>query len=130
MKFDAGVFLKTFAQDLVAASGQQKIDLDTEIERTVIASDKASAVGLVLSVVLSNAIRHAAQSGEPSLKLSASLDDGVASIGVADGGGSGAGASELEQLLVERLAQQIGGRLEWRPDTPGSPLKLVFPAEG
>ncbi len=130
LKFDAGVFLKTFAQDLVAASGQQKIDLDTEIERTVIASDKASAVGLVLSVVLSNAIRHAAQSGEPSLKLSASLDDGVASIGVADGGGSGAGASELEQLLVERLAQQIGGRLEWRPDTPGSPLKLVFPAEG
>ena len=127
LKFDAGIFLKTFAQDLIAAKGQQRINLQAEIERTVIASDKASAVGLVLSVVLSNAI--AAAKADTKLELSSRLDDGFASICVADGTEAGTGASELDRLLVDRLAHQIGGKLEWRHDDPGSRLTLIFPAD-
>jgi len=86
--------------------------LDMDVERAI-------PLGLIVSELLTNAVRHAYPEGASgTVAVTVSADDGTLTIAVADAGvGAGPDAVHgrgLGTTIVNALARQIGARLETR----------------
>lgn len=62
-RFDIGTFAESLASDVVASSGRSDILLDIEAKPLFVDAANASALGLILNEILTNAIKHAFADG-------------------------------------------------------------------
>jgi PAS domain S-box-containing protein len=116
-RFDIAAFAETLAADVIGSSGRTDIALETRMEPIEIASEQASALGLVINEILTNAIKHGFPEGRPgTLRLTANQVDGHASIAIED---DGVGivhdrlTGGLGRTLITRLSKQAGADVSW-----------------
>ena len=114
-QFDIGALADTLAHDVVAATGRTNICVKADVEPINIASNDASAVGLVINELLTNAVKHAYAEGRGGvLSVSAKALDGRAAIVVEDDGPGmpreTGRPSGLGLALIGRLSRQVGGQ--------------------
>jgi PAS domain S-box-containing protein len=131
-RFDVGAFATQLADDIVTASGRTDIEIRCRVGLLEIASKHASALGLMVNEVITNAVRHAFSDGRSGLiELSSEASGNFGAISIRDDGvglPTGTARSDgLGHLLVERLSRQIGGTFESRNADPGVLATIRFP---
>uniref|UniRef100_UPI001CED1B73 ATP-binding protein n=1 Tax=Brevundimonas goettingensis TaxID=2774190 RepID=UPI001CED1B73 len=108
------------------------MEASVEVERILVPSNQASAIGLIINELLTNAIKHAYADGRPGrLAVSAAADGDHAVITVEDDGPGrvDAGAPGLGRNLIGRLSRQVGAVTEWASVEPGTRATVTFPIE-
>ncbi len=131
-KFDVGAFAANLVSDVVGASGRDDIAIHTDIDVIDVPSNNASALGLVLNEVVTNAIKHAFKNGRSGkLTVSAKHANENARIVVADDGpglpDGTDGQAGLGRTLIAKLSRQVGATTEWRRADPGTAVVISFP---
>ncbi len=129
-RFDAGAFLHGLAAELIAAARVQ-VRLEADIEPIEIAPSAASALGLVLNEVLTNAVKHAFAGRAGTLTLRTRTHAGIAMIDIVDDGPgvSSAAPKGLGRTLIERLSRQLAIQATWTDLAPGTRVSLEFPVD-
>jgi PAS domain S-box-containing protein len=132
--FDVGAFTENLVSDVIGASGRSEIEVVSQVARIDIPSANASALGLVLNEVLTNAIKHAfSESRTGILRVSAEKVAGDAKITIQDDGPGLAaaepGSGGLGSSLIKRLSRQVGARVAWEDASPGTRVTISFPLE-
>lgn len=130
-RFDIGTFAESLASDVVASSGRSDILLDIEAKPLFVDAANASALGLILNEILTNAIKHAfadGRSGTLSLLIEGGDDYGMIRI-CDDGPGipSTAPGKSIGTSLITRLARQARAEATWTDNTPGTCVTITFP---
>jgi PAS domain S-box-containing protein len=131
-RFDVGAFAAQLAHDIVTASGRTDIEIRCRVGVLEIASKHASALGLVINEVITNAVRHAFADGRSgAIELSSEASGDFGAISIRDDGAGFAAEIErsdgLGHLLVDRLSRQVGGTCESRNADPGVLVRVQFP---
>lgn len=132
-RFDAGAFVGNLVSDVVGASGREDVQVAAEIEPVPIASADASALGLVLNEILTNALKHAYADGRAgTLHVRARREGDRAVICIADDGpglaDSRPPAGGLGATLIQRLSRQVGADVVWENAAPGTRVLVSLPA--
>ena len=133
-RFDIGAFLVKLAAEILAASGRTEVRIVDAMSPLLIGSAQATALGLVLNEILTNAVKHAFNEGRPGvLEVSSHLDGEIGRIMISD---DGPGVDDetiprtgLGYTLITRLARQAGATVTIRRASPGTCITLTFPIE-
>lgn len=133
-RFDIGAFCQNLVADVVGSSGRGDIVTDVSIERIDVPAGMASALGLVLNEVLTNAIKHAFANGRGGkLSVSAQRENGKAKLSIADDGpgfnGGTPPAGGLGTTLINRLSKQVGAKVEWTSGAQGTRVDIQLELE-
>jgi chemotaxis family two-component system sensor kinase Cph1 len=104
-----------------------------ELAPITLSTDKSILLGLIVTELLTNAVKYAYNGGPGSILIEGARDDhGRMRLVIADRG-SGIVATEPRQSfgsrLVQTLVQQLGGTLEREDNAPGLRVVLSFPIE-
>jgi two-component sensor histidine kinase len=129
--FDAATYLKEVSTEIVAAFGSERFTLRLDITPVDIDIDTALPLGLIVSELITNALRHAFEgrdSGEILVRLRA--EDGIGLLTVRDNGRGLPARTRPSSAglgLVELLAKQIDGTLrqKTRPEG-GAQFRVTF----
>jgi len=132
--FDIGAFCQNLVADVVGSSGRSDIVTDVSVDRIDIPAAMASALGLVLNEVLTNAIKHAYADGRGgTLTVSARRDGDRATISIADDGpgfdGDKPPTGGLGTTLIKRLARQAGADVRWSSGAGGTRVEIQLDME-
>jgi two-component sensor histidine kinase len=121
-------FFSALIDDLRQTVPDDRIAIRASIARVSLASQDASAFGVILNELLANALKHAwspTDAGAVTVAFTQSESENILSV-VDDGRGHDRedGAAGLGRILVESLVQSIDGALETGPvsadpDRPG-----------
>jgi two-component sensor histidine kinase len=107
------------------------LTIDTEIQSTSIALDRAVPIGLILNELVTNSVKYAfdEQGGVINVTFRVNETIGEAELCVSDNGrGMGPGrVGSLGLRLVESLSRQLGGRLSTPEVAMGTTTILTFP---
>ncbi|WP_242098008.1 PAS domain-containing protein [Sphingomonas sp. CROZ-RG-20F-R02-07] len=133
-RFDIGAFTANLVTDVIGSSGRTDVVVDSHCDRVDVPSSWASALGLIINEVVTNAVKHAFADGRSGrLVARTELADGMATIAIRDDGPGFDAASVngdgLGRVLIRRLAKQIGGTVEWTDAAPGMCVSIRFPAD-
>lgn len=130
-KFDVGAFAANLASDVLGASGRSDIQANIETEKVEIPANAATALGLVLNEIVTNAVKHAFADGRSGvLKIEVRREADQAVIVISD---DGPGLPEqprkdgLGRVLIERLTRQVGATVCWERLAPGVKITIVLP---
>ncbi|MCW6506925.1 histidine kinase dimerization/phosphoacceptor domain -containing protein [Lichenifustis flavocetrariae] len=134
-RFDVGAFTANLVADVIGASGRTDIKVDADVEELEIPSSKASALGLIINELVTNAVKHAFANGRSgTLHVFARAIDGRAILRISD---DGLGMPKADTLvdglgrtLVARLSRQVGGTTSWHGATSGTTVTIDLPAGG
>lgn len=129
-QFDVGALVQTLAADVVGSTGRTDIEVEIDTVPILIPSAHASALGLVVNEVLTNAIKHGFADGRAGkLTVTTKIADQRAQIVVQDDGPGipGVAHNGLGRTLIGRLTKQIGGETRWLPAAPGTRVVVEFP---
>ncbi|MDG2520543.1 histidine kinase dimerization/phosphoacceptor domain -containing protein [Caulobacter segnis] len=132
-RFDIGALVETLALDLVGAAGRKDIVLELETACVMAPSSLASALGLIINELLTNALKHAFCDGRPGrLRVAVTASGGLGRIIVADDGPNARtdGQPGLGRSLIGRLSRQIGGETRWTASDKGMTATIDFPVGG
>ncbi|WP_088185187.1 PAS domain-containing protein [Sphingobium sp. Z007] len=130
-QFDIGAFTENLVSDVIGASGRGEIEVRVKVDKILISSGKAAALGLVLNEVLTNAVKHAYPEGRAgTLEVAAEQDGAQARISIRDDGpgldGEAPRAGGLGATLIKRLSKQVGAQVTWRNAAPGTLVAIAF----
>ncbi|WP_426263058.1 sensor histidine kinase [Sphingomonas sp. PWP1-2] len=130
-RFDIGSFAENLISDVVGSSGRGDIDLDIKAQPLFVDAANASALGLILNEILTNAVKHAfadGRSGSLSLLVEGEEDHGIIKI-CDDGPGmpSSQRSRSIGTSLITRLARQANAEATWRDAKPGTCVTITFP---
>jgi PAS domain S-box-containing protein len=129
--FDIGTFSGDLANDVVGSSGRTNIALRIEAKPLFIDAVNASALGLILNEILTNAIKHAYADGrDGSLNVFVDDEDGNGVIRICDDGpgiGGNARTKSIGTALITRLARQARATATWTDNKPGTCVTITFP---
>ncbi|SEL35856.1 PAS domain S-box-containing protein [Sphingomonas palmae] len=133
-RFDAGAFALNLATDVVGASGRTEIDVKSDVAAIDISSTNASALGLVLNEIVTNAVKHGFADGRGgTLSVHAYADGDTGVIAIADDGPGFDAANTPEdglgRVLIRRLSRQIGAQVDWSSAEPGARVTIRFPLD-
>jgi len=133
-RFDIGNFAESLVSDVVGSSGRSYITLDVRAQPLFVDAANASALGLILNEILTNAVKHAftdGRSGHLSLVVQGSDDHGTIRI-CDDGPGmpSAARGRSIGTSLITRLARQAHAEATWEDNAPGTCVTITFPQTG
>lgn len=131
-RFDVGALTETLANDVLGSSGRTDITIEVEVQPIFVPSAYASATGLIVNELLTNAIKHGFSDGRSGkLKVTAQTNDQFATIVVEDDGPGMAGVAQsgLGRTLINRLSKQVGGRTQWLPANPGTQVVFELPVQ-
>lgn len=119
--FDIGPFLTELSANLLTATGSQGIGLTVRAAPLRVGLDFAIPLGLVVTELITNALKHAFPSGAGTIEVAlAEAADGAVTLTVSDDGGAepaipATRAGEtLGMTIVEALVRQLGGVLSIR----------------
>lgn len=130
-KFEIGTFAETMVRDVVAASGRDNITVNANVETVNVTSGKASAVGLVINEVVTNAIKHAFSDGRAgTLSLNVCQEGEQVRVEIADDGkgfdvAHAKQQETLGQSLIDALARQVGSPPVWQSDATGTRFSML-----
>jgi len=133
-RFDVSAFVRDLVGDMVGSTRRDDIKVRLDLERVDVAASKAAPLALVISELLSNALRHAypaSQGGEIFVGITRAdgdfrieiTDDGVGIENDAAPGGFGL-------TIVQLLCQQLKARSETTPADPGTRVVVHLPVNG
>jgi PAS domain S-box-containing protein len=130
-RFDIGSFAKSLVSDVVGSSGRSDITLDVQAQPLFVEAANASALGLIINEILTNAVKHAftdGRSGRLSLTVEGGEDHGTIRI-CDDGPGipSIARSKSIGTSLITRLARQARAEANWSANNPGTCVTITFP---
>ena len=130
-RFDIGSFAQTLAVDVVGSSGRDDIKLHVDAQPVFIDAAHASAMGLILNEILTNAIKHAYSEGRPG-RLILSVEDGDEHgvIRICDDGPGLPSSQRTKSIgtsLITRLARQAQAQANWSDNAPGTCVTVTFP---
>lgn len=143
-RFDVGAFLHNLATELLAgangpaAGNPARIALAADIQPVAVPPSNASALGLVVNELLTNAIRHGFADGRAGiLTIHSRTNADTAFIVIADDGPglpdadglAGNPARGLGLTLIDRLSRQLGIQAAWTTLSPGTQVTLHFPID-
>lgn len=130
-RFDLGAFVANLVSDVVGSSGRNDISIETDVAPIDLPSSKATALGLVVNEVITNAIKHGFADGRPGiLRVSARTVGGGATIMVRDDGHGMAEPQPMAGMgrsLITRLSRQVGASAAWSDASPGTCVTLTLP---
>jgi two-component sensor histidine kinase len=130
---DAEAYLVELCRDLVGSvqSADSAIALRTDIESTLLPTDRAIPIGLIVNELVTNAFKYAFPSHtKGTVAVTLRREHGNLCLLVAD---DGIGIypqradSGLGSRLVDALTQQLGGQLVRESRTDGTTVRLTFP---
>lgn len=130
-RFDIGSFAEGLVSDVLGSSGRTDIALDVRAQPLFVDAANASALGLILNEILTNAVKHAfadGRSGHLSLVVEGGDDHGTITI-CDDGPGmpSTKRSKSIGTALITRLARQARAEATWGNNDPGTCVKITFP---
>ena len=129
--FDIGAFAESLAKDVVGSSGRADIALKIDARALPIDATHASALGLILNEILTNAIKHAFADGRAgTLTLTAGEEDGRGIIRICDDGPGLPSTKRTKSIgtsLITRLARQAKAEATWSENAPGTCVTITFP---
>jgi PAS domain S-box-containing protein len=129
--FDIGAFAESLARDVVGSSGRTDIALEIESVALPVDAIHASALGLILNEILTNAIKHAFANGRAgTLRLVTGEEDGCGVIRVCDDGPGLPSTKRTKSIgtsLITRLARQAKAEATWSDNAPGTCVTITFP---
>jgi PAS domain S-box-containing protein len=129
-RFDLGTFARNLATDVVGASGRADIDLHLDARPLLVDAANASALGLILNEILTNAIKHAfsdGRGGRLSVVVDEDADRGL--IRICDDGSGIPSAKRTKSIgtsLITRLARQAKAEAIWSDNAPGTCVTITF----
>lgn len=132
-RFDIGAFAANLAQDVLASTGRRDIRLVIDVDPVLIPASKASATGLILNELITNAVKHAfadGRSGRISLTVKQEGESVVMEL-CDDGPGFDpdiARPLSIGTSLIQRLSRQIKAQTLWRTNGEGTCATVTFPA--
>lgn len=124
---DLGRYLETLCRSLALSTGAESrgIQLQADIEARPVSPDVAAPLGMIVSELVTNAMRHAFADGGGTIRVSAHrAENGSFRLAIEDSGTSGNAARLLESTglggqIVKALARQLGATLSVDPGTQG-----------
>lgn len=131
-RFDVGGLTETLAADVMGSTGRDNIETSVEVETVLVPSSHASAIGLIINELLTNAIKHAYSDGRPgrlAIRAKALGDRGMIIIEDDGPGRVESGTPGLGRNLIARLSRQVGAVTEWTSADPGTRATVIFPIE-
>ena len=130
-RFDIGSFAENLTRDVVGSSGRMDITLNIESGPLLIEAVHASALGLILNEILTNAIKHGFVDGRGgTLTLLVRDEDDRGIIRICDDGPGLPSARRTKSIgtaLITRLARQAKAEATWSDNTPGTCVTITFP---
>lgn len=133
-RFDIGSFAESLVSDVVGSSGRSDITLDVRAQPLFVDAANASALGLILNEILTNAVKHAYAEGRPGhLSLLVEGGDDYGTIRICDDGPgmpSAARSKSIGTSLITRLARQARAEATWGDNAPGTCVTITFPKTG
>ncbi|TDW61532.1 PAS domain S-box-containing protein [Novosphingobium sp. PhB55] len=130
-RFDLGTFAHNLATDVVGASGRSNIALDVKTQSLFVDAAHASALGLILNEILTNAIKHAFADGRAGqLSLLVKDEAGRGLIRICDDGPGLPSTKRTKSIgtaLITRLARQARAEANWSDNGPGTCVTITFP---
>ena len=129
--FDIGSFSESLVSDVVGSSGRSDITLNIQAQPLFVDAANASALGLIVNEILTNAVKHAfadGRAGHLSLQIEGGNDYGTIKI-CDDGPGLGAAkrTKSIGTSLITRLARQARADATWSDNAPGTCVTITFP---
>lgn len=123
-------FLEGLCHDLVDSVVGERVGLQAAIEEALLSMDQAISLGLIVNELVTNALKYAFpgdRTGRIAVRFR-TVGEGEFCLEVADDGiGRPADAKEGSgTTLVEALARQLGGSVEWS-GSGGAVVSIRFP---
>ena len=133
-RFEAGRFTRGLLRDVIGASGRTDVDVVERIGDVDIEAESATALGLIVNELLTNALKHAFAHGRPGrLEVALAREGDEVVVTIADDGPGFDAASVREgalgKSLVRRLSKQIDGTTEWSTSPRGTTATTRFHSE-
>ena len=132
-RFDVGGFLRGLVADVLAIAGRTDIEVVDRIEAVDIEATKATALGLVLNELLTNAVKHAFTGGRSGRLTVAARREGDAVVVELGDDGPGfdpeTDSRSLGLVLVGRLSRQLDGTTDWTSSGHGTTSRTRFRSE-
>jgi len=129
--FDIGGFVENLARDVVGSSGRANIRLLLKVRPLMVDSAHASALGLILNEILTNAIKHGFADGRAGvLSLFAGEENRLGTIRICDDGPGMPSVKRTKSIgaaLITRLSRQAQAQATWSDNGPGTCVTITFP---
>jgi two-component sensor histidine kinase len=131
-RVDLSQYLRRLCIALTSASlTDLGVDLTFIASCASMSAERCWRVGLILSELVTNAARHAFRDRGGRLVVEVHAREGMIYCRVADNGrpGSSPAGGGRGRKIVEDLARQLGGHVEWTFDTGGTTVLLSIPSD-
>jgi PAS domain S-box-containing protein len=130
-RFDLSGFAVALVGDILEASRRSDVALKICVEPTQIATRNAAAVGLILSEIATNAVRHAFPADHGgAITLTLQRNQRVVNASVSDDGVGMAAdpprPGAIGRSLIQRLSRQVNGETRWTTGPRGTTASLTF----
>ncbi len=113
------------ANGFIADNGAQLL---LRADNALLAADQCWRIGLIVAELVRNAARHGLSGGPGLIIVRIMTQVDIVTCTVCDNGhGKPSGAGGLGQGLVRRLADELGGGIEWRFNDHGTTAQATFP---
>jgi len=119
--FDIAPFLRELADNIVQGGSTENVELSVEAAPLPVGLDFAIPLGLIVTELVTNSLKHAFPDGKGRIEVSlVRLDDGRLELAVSDNGkGYAPGETKTGSLggtIIEGLVTQLGGTMKVRHD--------------
>ncbi len=123
-----GAYVSALCDNLPELYNEKNIKLVCAVEPVSVGLDDATALGIIVTELVSNAYLHAFSGGDGEISVALRVVAGQASVIIAD---NGVGFVEIETVrrgmgLVKRLVQQVRGTISLQ-SSGGSTWTIEFP---
>jgi two-component sensor histidine kinase len=132
--FDAGLYARNLARELVESMGRDDIRLATDIDSAMLDLKQAAPIALILNELITNALKYGCPPDRPCcIEVQFKPEGDLYRLRVRDEGeGTPPGLtttskSSLGLRAVDALARQLGGRFEIESPVAGAAFSVVFP---
>jgi two-component sensor histidine kinase len=119
--FDIAPFLSELSQNIVDGGPEMNIHLSVEAISLKVGLDFAIPLGLLVTELVTNSLKHAFPDGTGTIKVTLDLDDGGALLLIVQDDGQGMRSDEtrskgLGLTIINGLIDQLQGRMSMRTD--------------
>ncbi|MET3666660.1 histidine kinase dimerization/phosphoacceptor domain -containing protein [Caulobacter sp. 1776] len=133
-RFDVSAFIRDMVADLMGSAMRDDIAVQLDLERVDIPAAKAAPFALVVSELLTNALRHGFPEGHGGrILVSVTRHDGEFRIEITDNGvglDKDTNASGFGLTIVQLLCQQLKAKWETTDAEPGTRVVVLLPVNG